>query len=203
MSEVRPEESTETAGSAELPVKPVLTAKQANRAKAPVVGMLLAVGLTLAVLLPVMFLNPGSKPEVYKRNIDVPGVALQAESTAGYLPLAVDLPDGWTSNYARWNTGGTAQVPAWEVGYLTPGGEYIGLVQTDKANPTWIGQATDYAPVTGDRKAGASWELRDAGKGERSLVLERGDVTVILSGTAELDEFDVLATAVVKELDRK
>jgi hypothetical protein len=203
VSDVRPEEPTEPTGAAELPAKPVLTAKQANRAKAPVVGMLLAVGLTLAVLLPVMFLNPGSKPEVYKRNIDVPGVALQAKSTAGYLPLAVDLPAGWSSNYARWNTGGTAGVPAWEVGYLTPGHEYIGLVQTDKANPTWISQATDNAPVTGDRKAGASWELRDSGKGERSLVLEHGDVTVILSGTAELDEFDVLATAVVKELDRK
>jgi hypothetical protein len=203
VSEVRPEESTESAGSAELPAKPVLTAKQANRAKAPVVGMLLAVGLTLAVLLPVMFLNPGSKPEVYKRNIDVPGVALQAESTAGYLPLAVNLPDGWTSNYARWNTGGTAQVPAWEVGYLTPGQQYIGLVQTDKANPTWIGQATENAPVTGDRKAGANWELRDAGEGQRSLVLTRDGFTVILSGTAELDEFDVLATAVVKALDSK
>ena len=181
----------------------MLTAKQANRAKAPVVGMLMAVGLSLAVLLPVMFLNPGSKPGVYERNIDVPGVALQAESTAGYLPLAVDLPAGWTSNYARWNTGGTAQVAAWEVGYITPGEEYIGLIQTDKANPTWIGQATDNAPVTGDRDAGATWELRDAGAGERSLVLEQDGFTVILTGTAELDEFDVLATAIVEELDGK
>jgi hypothetical protein len=197
VSEVRPEESTD------VPVKPVLTAKQANRAKAPVVGMLIAVGLTLAVLLPVMFLNPGSKPEVYQRNIDVPGVALQAESTAGYLPLSADLPEGWTSNYARWNTGGTAQVPAWEVGYLTPGNQYIGLIQTDKANPTWISQATDNAPVTGERTVGAAWELRDAGEGERSLVLERDGFTVILSGTADLDEFDVLATAVVDELDSK
>ncbi|HXF01582.1 MAG TPA: DUF4245 domain-containing protein, partial [Arthrobacter sp.] len=116
---------------------------------------------------------------------------------------AVDLPEGWTSNYARWNTGGTAQVPAWEVGYLTPGEQYIGLIQTNKANPTWIGQVTNNAPVTGDRKAGATWELRDAGEGERSLVLKRGKDTVILSGTAELDEFDVLATAVVKALDSK
>ena len=62
MSEVRPEEPIEAAGSAEPPVKPVLPAEQAKRANASVIGMLLALSITLAVLLPVMFLNPGASP---------------------------------------------------------------------------------------------------------------------------------------------
>jgi Protein of unknown function (DUF4245) len=196
VSEVRPPETGQPAPT------PVLTAKQAKRANATVTGMLIAVGLTIAVFLPVFLLNPPSKSEVYERNIDVAGVAEQAEPAAGYLPAAVDLPAPWRANYARWNSGGSTQVPAWEVGYLTPKGQHIALVQTDKANPTWTSQSTDNAPVTSDRKAGGeTWELRDRGEGRKHLVLEKDSHTVILSGAAELDEFDTLAAAVVNELD--
>jgi hypothetical protein len=196
VSEVRPESTDQPAPT------PVLTAKQAKRANATVTGMLIAIGLTIAVFLPVFFLNPSSKSEVYERNIDVASVAAQAEGTAGYLPLSVELPEPWRANYARWNSGSSSRVPAWEVGYLTPKGQHIALVQTDKANPTWTAQATDNAPVTGDRKSGGeSWELRDRGEGEKHLVIEKDGDTVILSGGAELDEFDALAAAVVKELD--
>ena len=64
-------------------------------------------------------------------------------------------------------------VPTWEVGYLTPKESFIGLVQTRQANPTWLLQQTKNAPVTGNRNAGGQeWELRDTGKGEKSMVLE-------------------------------
>jgi hypothetical protein len=56
--------------------------------------------------------------------------------------------------------------------------------------------------VTGNRNAGGQeWELRDTGKGERSMVLNHRGTTVVLSGSAQLDEFAVLAAAVVKSLD--
>ncbi|WP_083339537.1 DUF4245 domain-containing protein [Arthrobacter crystallopoietes] len=195
MSEVRPEDSDQPAAT------PVLTAKQAKRANATVTGMLIALGLTIAIFLPVFFLNPASKSEVYERNIDVPGTASQAAATAGYEPLTVELPEPWRANYARWNTGGTGAVPSWEVGYLTPKGQHIALTQTDKANPTWIAQTTDNAPITSDRQAGGeSWELRDRGEDRKHLVLEQDGFTVILSGGADLDEFDTLGTAVVEEL---
>lgn len=191
-------------GTEKQPAKPVLTAKQAKRANQTVKGMFISVLLTVAVFVPVYLLNPGSKPETYQRNIDVPGVALQAEPAAGYLPLAPALPDGWSANYARWNSGGSAQVPAWEAGYLTPGGSHIGLTQTDKGNPTWVAQVTDEAPVTGQRRIGGSdWELRDRGTGSTSLVLEEDGYTVILEGAAGLAEFDVLGAAVINELHGK
>jgi hypothetical protein len=197
VSEVRPEDKDAPAAT------PVLTAKQAKRANATVTGMLIALGLTIAIFLPIFFLNPASKSEVYERNIDVPGTASQAAATAGYEPLAIELPEPWRANYARWNTGGTGAVPSWEVGYLTPKGQHIALTQTDKANPTWIAQTTDNAPITSDRQAGGqSWELRDRGEDRKHLVLEQDGFTVILSGGADLDEFDTLGAAVVEELSR-
>ena len=56
--------------------------------------------------------------------------------------------------------------------------------------------------MTGTRNAGGQeWELRDTGKGEKSMVLNHRGTTVVLSGEAQLDEFAVLAAAVVKSLD--
>ena len=188
----------------ELPFKPVLTAKQAKRANQTIKGMVISVLLTVAVVIPIVLLNPGSKPETYHRNIDVPAVALQAKAAAGYLPVAPALPEGWSANYARWSTGGAAQVPAWEAGYLTAGGHHIALTETAKANPTWLADATGQAPVTGDRRiGGADWELHDRGDGDKALVLEDAGHTIVLKGAADLEEFDVLGTAVAGELAGK
>jgi hypothetical protein len=75
-------------------------------------------------------------------------------------------------------------------------------VQTRQSNPTWLLQQVKNAPVTGTRNAGGQdWELRDSGKGEKSMVLVHRGTTIILSGTAQLDEFSLLAAAVVKTLD--
>ncbi len=90
----------------------------------------------------------------------------------------------------------------WEVGYLTPKESFIGLVQTRQANPTWLLQQTKSAPVTGTRNAGGrDWQLRDTGKGEKSMVLDYRGTTVILTGPAQLEEFSVLAAAVVEALE--
>jgi hypothetical protein len=63
-------------------------------------------------------------------------------------------------------------------------------------------QQVKNAPVTGTRNAGGrDWELRDSGKGDKSMVLVHRGTTVILTGPAQLDEFSVLAAAVVKSLD--
>jgi hypothetical protein len=88
------------------------------------------------------------------------------------------------------------------VGYITPRESFIGLVQTRQSNPTWLLQQTNNARVTGTRTAGGlEWELRDSGKGEKSMVLVHRGTTVILTGSAQLDEFSVLAAAVVTSLD--
>ncbi|MFZ3454152.1 DUF4245 domain-containing protein [Arthrobacter sp. 7Tela_A1] len=183
----------------ENPVTPTLTAKQAKRANANVIGMLIATGITLAIVLIPVLLNPYEKPPV--RDVDVQAVAGEAAGDAGYDPLAPDLPEGWTANYARWDSGVNSGVPAWEVGYLTPDTEFIRLTQTAEANPTWISQTTRDSLVAGERTAGgAAWQLRDSANGEAHLVTEVEGMTVILSSEADLATVDVLAEAVLQDL---
>ena len=183
----------------EEPVTPTLTTKQAKRANATVIGMLIATGITLAIVLVPVLLNPYQKPQ--PRNVDVQAIASEAAGDAGYDPLAPELPDGWTANYARWDSGVNSGVPAWEVGYLTPDTEFIRLTQTNTANPTWVSQTTKDSLVAGERTAGgAVWQLRDSANGEAHLVTEVNGMTVVLSSEADLATVDVLAEAVLSDL---
>ncbi|NJC21741.1 hypothetical protein BJ994_000817 [Arthrobacter pigmenti] len=180
---------------------PVLTPKQAKRANASAVGMFIATGATLALVFLVVLLNPTHTAETYTRNVDVARIADQAEGAAGYLPVAAGLPDGWTSNYARWTGSGADGVPFWEVGYLTPSREFIRLTQTNQANPTWLSQHLQDAEPSGQRVIdGVTWELLDSPSGDAFLTTELKGFTLILGGTADLVEFDILAGAVADEL---
>jgi hypothetical protein len=158
--------------------------------------------LSIAAFLPVVLMNPQPKTEGYRPDIDVASVARNAADVAGFTPVAPDTGNAFRANYARWEAGTGSGVPTWEVGYLTPKTSFIALVQTRSANPTWLLQQTKNAPVTGSRNAGGQeWELRDTGKGEKSMVLNYRGSTVILSGAAQLEEFAALAAAVVGSLD--
>ncbi|MDQ6755137.1 MAG: DUF4245 domain-containing protein [Actinomycetota bacterium] len=183
-------------------VRPVIPAAAAKRANASVIGMLLALLVSLAVVLPVVLLNAHPKAESFRPPVDVAAAAAQARDTAGFTAAAALLPGGWSANYARWNSAGTDGVPFWEVGYVTPSQQFISLTQTAEANPTWLAQRTGDAPVTGDRAVGATdWELRDKPGADKSLILNYRGTTLILSGTADLKEFDVLAAAAVRSVD--
>ncbi|MDI3212414.1 DUF4245 domain-containing protein [Arthrobacter sp. AL12] len=187
------------------PVKPVLSAGAAKRANASVMGMIIALVLSIAAFLPIVLMNPSPKTDGYRPNVNVSAVAQNAADVAGFTPVAPDAGDTFRANYARWQSGTGSGVPTWEVGYLTPKESFIGLVQTRQSNPTWLLQQVKSAPVTGTRNAGGrDWELRDTGKDEKSMVLaDAGGTTVILTGSAQLDEFTALAAAVVKDLEGK
>jgi hypothetical protein len=184
------------------PVKPVIPAAAAKRANASVIGMIIALAVSIAAFLPIVLMNPSPKNDGYRPDIDVSAAARNATDVAGFTPVAPDTGNTFRPNYARWEAGTASGVPSWEVGYITPKESFIGLVQTRTANPTWLLQQTRNAPVTGTRNAGGrEWQLRDTGKGEKSMVLEYRGTTVVLSGAAALDEFATLADAVVKSLD--
>jgi hypothetical protein len=184
------------------PVKPVIPAAAAKRANASVIGMIIALVVSIAAFLPIILMNPLPKTDGYNPDIDVAATARNAADVAGFTPVAPETGGAFRANYARWEAGTGSGVPTWEVGFLTPKNSFIGLVQTADANPTWLLQQTRNAPVTGSRNAGGrEWELRDTGKGEKSMVLEHRGTTVVLSGAAQLEEFATLADAVVRSLD--
>ncbi|SDI28063.1 Protein of unknown function [Arthrobacter subterraneus] len=186
----------------EAPVTPVLTAKQAKRANASSIGMFIATAVTLGLVLFVVLLNPTHTAETYTRDVDVATIASQAEDAAGYLPAAAELPDGWTSNYARWTGTASDGVAFWEVGYLTPEREFIQVTQTNNSNPTWLSQRLDDAVPSGQRVIdGVTWDLLDSTSGDVFLTTEQDGFTLILNGTADLTQFDVLGSALLAKLN--
>lgn len=184
------------------PVKPVIAPGAAKRANASVIGMFIALALSIGTFLPIVLLNPAPKTDGYRPDVNVSAIAQNAAGVAGFTPVAPSTGDTFRPNYARWESGAGSGVATWEIGYITPKESFIGLVQTRQSNPTWLLQQVKNAPVTGNRNAGGrDWELRDSGKGEKSMVLVHRGTTVILSGPAQLDEFSALAADVVKALD--
>lgn len=176
------------------PVKPVIAAGAAKRANASVIGMLLAMLSTVAIVITIVWLNPEPKADTYRTEIDVVSVAGYAADTAGFHPVAPVLPEGWSANYARWNPPGADGVAFWDVGYVTANDTFIALRESITANPTWVAVQAQQAPVTGTRTIdGQDWELRDNPKGERSLVLTSGETTIVLTGAADFKDFDILA----------
>ncbi|WP_309070483.1 DUF4245 domain-containing protein [Arthrobacter sp.] len=185
----------------DAPATPVLTAKQAKRANASSIGMFIATAVTLALVLFVVLLNPTHTADTYTRDVDVATIATEAEDAAGYTPVAADLPEGWTSNYARWTGSASDGVAFWEVGYLTPEREFIQVTQTNASNPTWLSQRVDRAEPSGQRVIdGVTWELLDSTSGDAFLTTEQDGFTLILNGTADLAQFDLLGSAVLDEL---
>jgi hypothetical protein len=197
-----PESVQPSAADDQPAVKPVLTPAQAKRANSTVIGMVMAVAATLALVIPVVLLNPTHTADTYRRNIDVERVAGQAAADAGYQPAAPELPEKWSSNFARWTSGTSDGVDYWEVGYLTAADGFIQLTQTTEGNPSWTAQRTGQAQVSGERSiGGVGWELLDASNGDTVLTAEVEGSTLVLSGEADLAEFDVLAEAVLADLE--
>ncbi|GAA3703440.1 hypothetical protein GCM10023081_44800 [Arthrobacter ginkgonis] len=183
-----------------LAAKPVLTPSQAKRANQTLKGMIISVVLTLLVALPVIAMNPANREGTYKRDINVSEVAAQAAQAADFTPVAPVMPEGWYANFARWTSAGADGVAFWEVGFVTTREGFIWMRQTSDANPSWIAQQTDFAPVTGVRTVdGTDWELRDK-SGNRTLLLERNGATVMLTGESSFEDLDEAARAVMKAL---
>ncbi|MBG0738280.1 DUF4245 domain-containing protein [Paeniglutamicibacter antarcticus] len=184
-------------------VRPVIAASAAKRANASIMGMVLALLVTLAVVLPVILLNAHQNASVYRPDVDVPVIAAQARDVAGFAPVAA-LPPGWSVNYARWKSAGADGVAFWEVGYVSASGQFISLKQSALANPSWLAQNANNAPVTGERQIGAhNWELRDKPGSDKSLILQYRGTTMILTGSAPLTDFDTLGAAAIASIDHQ
>src|SRR6476620_2626808 len=91
--------------SADTPVKPVIPAAAAKRANASVIGMIIALVLSIAAFLPVVLMNPSPKGDGYRPDINVSAIAKNAAGVAGFTPVAPDTGDTFRSNYARWESG--------------------------------------------------------------------------------------------------
>ncbi len=177
-------------------------ARRANQTTFNLVLALLASLGIVALLVAVVVRPEGTLPTVDYRQVGADAQGSVDE------PLAVpDLPAGWTANRAELVGAPADGVVRWEIGFLTPGGEYIALTQGIDANDSWVADAVRSARSSATQShGGLTWdvydrrEVPDAGNVEYALVTTSGASTIVLGGTAADEEFAVLATAVAEAL---
>jgi hypothetical protein len=179
--------------------------RAARRANQTAFNLVLALIASLGVVLFLVVVVV--RPEMEPRIVDFREIGAAAQGSIDE-PLAVpDLPDAWTANRAEIVSDPADGVTRWEIGFLTPMGEYIGLVQGVDANDSWLADQVDSARSNGtERIGGLTWstydrrDVDDPGNVEYALVATSGASTIVLGGTATDEEFAVLAAAVAKEL---
>lgn len=175
-------------------------ARRANQTTFNLVLALLA-SLGIVLFLVVVVIRPDMQP----RTVDFAQIGAEAQSSVEQ-PLAVpDLSDSWSANRAELVADPADGVTRWEIGFLTPGGEYIGLVQGLDANESWLAdQVRSARPDGTERIGGFTWQaydrrdVADPGNLEYALVTTTDGSTIVLGGTASDEEFAALAAAVAE-----
>ena len=98
-----------------------------------VYSLLVTLGL---VLLIVLIVPRNDTPR--HQDVDFASLAQSAQPEYSQTLAAPLLPAGWRSNYAEIRTRTADGVSSWEIGFLTPKDQYIGLAQGLDANPSWV-----------------------------------------------------------------
>jgi len=165
-----------------------------------VIALIASLGLVLLIVVVVV------RPDVQQPAVDY---RLNAEGAQPRFaePLVVpDLPDTWTANRATGTSASADGVARWDIGFMTPEGDYLELTQGIDANPTWLADQVKGASAgPGLSIGGLRWtvydrrDAADVGNVAYALVAESGASTIVLSGTASDAEFEELALAVAEE----
>ncbi|MDY6055350.1 DUF4245 domain-containing protein [Micrococcus sp.] len=179
--------------------RPVLTAKQSMRARQPWIAMVLSALAVMGVVLALGVLHPSPAQPPLEDRVDVADAAGTVPRGAGLPALAPDVPEGWTSSYARLVP--LDGVQTWDVGWVVTPSVFAGLHQADDADPTWVGLRVGTAPAVGTREVdGIVWSHhapRDSR--DQHLVAEVDGTTVVLTSNGGLPVLEDLARAVAKE----
>jgi hypothetical protein len=162
--------------------------------------LLLIIGVVVAVTRGCSF-SPG------RPNVD-PGAAPSVDASAelGAAASTVDfpirrpvLPADWHANSASTSAVGAGASVIVRVGWLTPGGRFVQLSQSGGAPAdvviaeTGQNEARQSGQVDVD---GTAWTTYPGRRDEQAWVAKLGGVTTLITGSAGVDEFRVLARAV-------
>ncbi|TFC51204.1 DUF4245 domain-containing protein [Cryobacterium sp. TMT1-21] len=170
-------------------------------------NLVLSLLATLGTVLVLVLLVPRSEAPI-DRPVDFATVAAQAQTGLDQTLIVPKLPTGWKANAAQWRLGGTDRIPSWYIGLLTPGKEFIGLTQGLDANPSWLAEKLDNAPVVDTVTInGVTWDVyrntapeQDHGNFDSALVTTTAGSTYVLVGTAGEDEFAALAEVLAAQI---
>ncbi|WP_025354519.1 DUF4245 domain-containing protein [Kutzneria albida] len=171
--------------------------------------MLLSLAALLVVIFAILGLGRGCSfspggPTVDSGAAPTVDEAAQLKGAAAGVDFPVRepaLPTGWRANSAATVPVGLGDRsrPAIQIGWLTAGGAYLRLSQSqadaaDLAKSETEGTTAPSATGTVEVK-GVRWTVYPARRQERSWLTERDGVRLLISGSAQEAEFRVLAEA--------
>ena len=165
-------------------------------------SLLVTLGLVLAIILGV----PRDDSNRLQA-VDYTAIAASASQTEGTLVLAPKIPADWYSNAARLDQ--TLGVRGWYVGFVTEENEFIGLSQAFETNPSWEAEILKTNFLEGEIElAGLTWEIwptinpqSPPGTKEFALKHSFGESVVVIYGTADRSDFELVAQAIADNLE--
>jgi len=162
--------------------------------------MVISLGVVIACVALVLLFLP--RPGVVEQAaVDVEGAATGARDRVDFPVPVPPVPDGWTPNAARLDSGPDG-VPTWVVGWVTPSDQYAGLRVAGAATERWLREVTSGGDLEGVQDVGGQeWDVysrepeRRSDPPFRALVREEDGVTTAVLGTADVPELIELAGA--------
>jgi len=196
---IAPEPDTVSYGGVEFNRAP--TRRHGRQTVRDMVLSMAVVGLGVLFLLVVAW-RP-NKPDAEVRVVDWTTTAVAASAAAEYpLVVPTGLSSQWRSTSARFERlPQSSGRPAWQVGFVTPGEQYAGLIQSDGDPAALVAGTVQGGRPEGEvQVGGVAWQAYSAGEnGYRTLVRTLPRSTVIVTGSAEQAELVQLAASLVEQ----
>ncbi len=160
------------------------------------VWSLAAVGLLVAFLVAVTYRD---RPDPI-RVVDPVPAGVQAKQAAPFdVVVPAGLPAEWKPTSAGYAPATRSAIPnaaSWQVGYVTPAGDYAALAQAEGDPAVAVRNLVEGARPAGEGAGPfVGWARWESDSGRQAYVLERPDSTVVVFGTASDEELAVLAAA--------
>jgi len=176
-----------------------------HRAKQTVNNLLLSILATAGMVLVLILIVPRDDSSRIPR-IDYIAIADQASTSTGNEIIAPPIKEGWWSNQAKWFGSPVDAVPRFEVGFVGPKNEYIGMTHAFEVNPTWLALSLKDVVLEKNFSNAASdvvWgiyrssEVHDPVQTRDYMwVASLGTNAILLYGTASETDFKTLSTSI-------
>lgn len=173
-----------------------------HRAKQTVNNLLLSLLATAGMVLVLILIVPRDDSNRIPR-IDYIAIAEQAAVSTGNDIAAPTIDEGWWANQAKWFGNPVDAVPRFEVGFISPKNDYIGMTHAFGVNPTWLALALkdvvlekNYSNPESDVIWGIyrSSEVHDPVQTRDYMwVASLGTNAILLYGTASEKEFESMS----------
>lgn len=177
-----------------------------HRAKQTVRNLIYSLLVTVALVAAIILGVPRDDSNRIAQ-VEYSEIAAQASESLGAEALAPVIPQTWWSNAARLEN--ELDVKTWYVGFVTEDNQFIGMSQAVESNPSWLALTLQGNWQEGEVVIeGRTWEIwptlnpqSPRGTKHYAMVHKYQDSAVVIYGTAEPEQFELLAKAIGAQLD--